>query len=135
MILTMSPKIKLSNIEAVLACEPLFSRSPDSWNFDQWGQSAEFYQFIQTLQTNQFIYPFDWSTWSLQFGRERVFSSLFFQDADLAQIQKAMTTVARAERFSQGIYPRLVREGYFYAMLRRLRLLYEKQDDPQLAVG
>ena len=89
---------------------------------------------MQTLQANQFIYPFDWSTWSLQLGRERVFSSLFFQSADLSLIQKAMTTVMRAERFNQGLHPRLVREGYFHAMLQRLHQLYQQQTDPQLSL-
>ena len=113
------------NIDRVLEFEPLFARPADDWKFDRWGISTQFQPFISLLYDEQFVIPFDWATWSLQFGRTKMIAPAVFEDADLEMIQKLVTSAIRMERHSDRLHEKLVQLGWFTAMFQRLKELRE----------
>lgn len=117
------------NIDRVLEFEPLFARPADDWKFDRWGISTQFQPFISLLYDEQFVIPFDWATWSLQFGRTKMIAPSVFEKADLEMIQKLVTSAIRMERHSDRLHEKLVQLGWFRAMFQRLKTLREIADD------
>jgi hypothetical protein len=66
--------------------------------------------------------PFDWPVWKVEAQLYRENPALI-ADADLAMLQKLLTTFIRQDRFSGGYFAALCASGIFVPIPRRLHVL------------
>jgi O-acetyl-ADP-ribose deacetylase (regulator of RNase III) len=121
-------KITVQGIDKVLAFLPLFERSDttlyevrtDLSLFDPYVYSKEVDEFIEILDSEEFIIPFDWSTWQNE-AAKFVEQPKLLESAELTILQKLLTTHIRKERFHSGHLAAMIDNGHILAILKRLK--------------
>ncbi len=124
----MERKITVQGIDKVLAFLPLFERSDttlyevrtDLSLFDPYVYSKEVDEFIEILDSEEFIIPFDWSTWQNE-AAKFVEQPKLLESAELTILQKLLTTHIRKERFHSGHLAAMIDNGHILAILKRLK--------------
>jgi O-acetyl-ADP-ribose deacetylase (regulator of RNase III) len=121
-------KITVQGIDKVLAFLPLFERSDttlyevrtDLSLFDPYVYSNEVDEFIEILSSEEFVTPFDWSTWQNE-AAKFVEQPKLLESAELTILQKLLTTHIRKERFHSGHLAAMIDNGHILAILKRLK--------------
>jgi len=121
-------KITVQGIEKVLAFLPLFERSDttlyevrtDLSLFDPYVYSKEVGEFIEILDSEEFVTPFDWSNWQNE-AAKFVEQPKLLESAELTILQKLLTTHIRKERFHSGHLAAMIDNGHILAILQRLK--------------
>ncbi len=124
----MERKITIQGIDKVLPFLPLFERldttlyeiRTDLSLFDPYVYSKEVDEFIEILYSEEFIIPFDWSTWQNE-AAKIVEQPKLLESAELTILQKLLTTHIRKERFHSGHLAAMIDNGHLLAILKRLK--------------
>ncbi len=124
----MERKITVQGIDKVLAFLPLFERSDttlyevrtDLSLFDPYVYSKEVGEFIEILDSEEFVTPFDWSNWQNE-AAKFVEQPKLLESAELTILQKLLTTHIRKERFHSGHLAAMIDNGHILAILKRLK--------------
>ena len=127
------PEIGFQKIDAVLKYLPLFEK-PD-YQFGQWmepeGQfpyfsfSPEVDEFMDTLNKQDMIIPFDWTSWREEAERYQSDPDAL-GTADLLTLRKLLTVHVRADRFAEGHLAGVFESGHITAILHRLKQIRQK---------
>ncbi len=84
--------------------------------------NADVLRFMETLETQRIIFPFDWPSWSRE-ARRNWADPVMLADADLLTLRRLLTLHVRAERFNEEHLAEMLRSGHITAILRRLAQL------------
>ena len=132
------PDVGPDQLDAVLRFLPVFEQ-PD-YTFGEWhsprGQfpfyavNAEVMDFLQTLDEQQIVFPFDWPRWQEEAGRY-VSDPGALEMADLLTLRKLLTTHVRTERFVEGHLANMLESGHITAILRRLQIIRRQMSKRQ----
>ena len=122
----MESEITIQNIDRVLAFLPLFEQQDTKLyelkfdrGFDPYVYADGVDNFIQTLYNNRFVIPSDWTEWKKECSRYVEHPDQIAL-ADIATLQKLLTSHVRAERFCSGHLAGVIGSGHILAILRRL---------------
>jgi hypothetical protein len=87
--------------------------------------SPEVDGFIRTLNEQNVLVPFDWTSWQGEAQRYRSDPEAL-AEADLLTLRRLLTTHIRADRFVEGHLASMLESGHITAILRRLREIREQ---------
>jgi hypothetical protein len=125
------------DLRAVAAFNQVFEHPdfvPGRWREDltpegyarmgDWEPSDHVRMWAQALEEHNVLLPFDWTSprWSRQMRRYREEPGALAH-ADLRSVRKVLTTIHRAERFSEGFTEAMFDAGVVQAALHRLHQL------------
>ncbi len=82
--------------------------------------SAKASEFVTACYEEHFVQPFDWGKWSKR-HKDGVTSDSLIAEADLTTIIKMLTVHIRADRFCDGYFLSVMRDGTILKILERLR--------------
>lgn len=116
------------NIDAVLAArsffendgQDLYKRRTEPLAATPYVYSDELKRFLSILRNEGFVTSsFDWAEWR-QEAQSYVDDPEKLKSADLATIQKLLTTHVRLDRFNGGHFAEMIENGHIVAVLDRL---------------
>lgn len=117
-------KPTVKNIEAVTSFLPVFEKGTEGDFYTITGGGSGYteavHEFISRLNQEGFVYGFDWGSWLNEVGEEYVRNKDIIRSADILTIQKMLTAIVRADRFSDGVIKGMIDDGVIVAILRRL---------------
>lgn len=121
----------IENIEAVTAFLPFFKNGSDNefyfFTDDDFYFTRKVWDFIHVLNTNGFVYGFDYGAWFSEIGQKYLERKVLMTATDIPTIQKLLTSIVRMNRFdmtvrgSIGIMKRMIDDGVILAVLIRLQ--------------
>ena len=119
--------ITVDNLDRVLAYRPVFERQPDELYevrmevsmLDPYVYAAEVNQFIQALYQENLVIAFNWIAWKDE-AEQFVNDPERLQTADLATLQKLLTSHVRADRFCSGHFAQMIEMRHMLVILNRL---------------
>lgn len=135
----MEREIKTQSLDRVLAFLPLFEDQDSKFYeiptdcsvFDLCNYANGADEFIEILYSEELIIPFDWLAWRDEAGKFFRQPELL-ESADLTTLQKLLTTHARQERFFDGHFVAMIKNGHIVAILKRLKQIRLEMESSQL---
>jgi hypothetical protein len=130
------PEIGPRQIDAVLRFLPVFERP--GYRFGEWqrseGQfpyfsySRQVIEFLETLDEQNILVPFDWTSWNEE--RQRYQSKPgALEAAGLLTLRKLLTAHVRADRFVESHLAGVLESGHITAILCRLRQIRDQDKE------
>lgn len=125
------PLITKENIHAILKFLPVFEHpdfAPGKWimregQFPYCNYGPEVLSFLDSLDENGFIQPFNWTYW--EEGKQLVENPALLQYASLQTLRKLLTLHIRADRFTEGHLAVMFETGQITMILKRLAEIYK----------
>jgi O-acetyl-ADP-ribose deacetylase len=129
----MSNQMMLENIDNILNFLTLFSSQDcriydiqtEPLTLEHYNYSKELDRFIDALYAENFIIPFDWTSWRQEANRFVTYPELI-NLADISTIQKLLTSHVRQERFCSSYLANLIDNGHFLTILQRRQAIYQE---------
>ena len=131
--------ITVESIDKLLKFLPIFEQEGyefSNWNFPEPSEdgvnyfphcdySKEVDRFVKVLYEEGFIISFDWTKWQDE-AQKYCLEPEKWKTADLATIQKLLTTHVRKDRFCEGHLAAMLKDGHIVAILKRLKEIREE---------
>jgi hypothetical protein len=96
----------------------------DIWSMPWFEPSPRADAFLAAVRANGWIEPFDWMAWAeTEEGRSLRADRAALAKATTHQLQRLLTTVVRADRFSEGTLEWAFQSGLMAAIARRAGIL------------
>lgn len=130
----MTTGLTKQNIDAVLAAKSMFKnggtdlykRRTEPLSANPYVYSDDLKRFLSILRNEGFVVPsFDWARWRDE-AQGYVDTPEQLESADLATIQKLLTTHVRLDRFNGGHFAEMIEKGHIQAILDRLEELRDE---------
>lgn len=89
-------------------------------------------EFYNALCDTGFLIVFDWKSW---LNENEVYKNLdndieeYIMKADLITLRKLMTSYIRGDRFTEGLFNRVILNGHITKILTRLRVLMQSKSE------
>lgn len=88
--------------------------------------------FVQELSNTGFMMVFDWSSWVAEHEIYRDIDRDIedhLMQADLETLRKLVTSYVRGDRFTEGVWIRVLENGKMTQILKRLKMLREEMQE------
>lgn len=130
----MTTGLTKQNIDAVLAAKSMFQnggtdlykRRNEPLSANPYVYSDDLKRFMSILRNEGFVAPsFDWAGWRNE-AQRYIDDPDTLESADLATIQKLLTTHVRLDRFNGGHFAEMIENGHIQAILDRLEEIREE---------
>ena len=95
-------------------------------------EGDELEEFYNDLYDTGFLIVFDWKSW---LNENEVYKNLendfeeHIMTADLITLRKLMTSYIRGDRFTEGLFNRVILNGHITKILIRLRVLMQSKTE------
>lgn len=95
-------------------------------------EGDELEEFYNDLYDTGFLIVFDWKSW---LNENEVYKNLendieeYIMKADLIMLRKLMTSYIRGDRFTEGLFNRVILNGHITKILIRLRVLMQSKTE------